>query len=129
MIKIELEPQRYKDIPGVAEKNYVSKTVLRMYCKHAGHDCRLQISYTAPDGLSRREYQGPILPGPYASTFPLGVVIDNHGGSGAESRKLREAGLEFDVAEGDEFELDGMRWTIRDDVRLGYPRLYPIDVV
>ena len=68
-----------------------------------------------------------ILPGPYAATFPLAVVIDNYGGTGAEAKRNREAGLEFDVVEGDLIELDGMTWVIRDDVWLNYPHLYPVD--
>ena len=127
MIKIELEPQRYKDIPGVAEKHTVSTTVLSMYSKHAGHVCRMKVSYIGKDGCGRREYMGEILPGPYAAMVPLGTVIDNHGGSGAESRRLRDAGLEYDVEDGDRVEIDGLVYEIRDDKWLHYPQFYLVE--
>lgn len=124
--EIVLDAPRDRDLPGISEKNRVSATVLRMHCKHSGHVSRLMVSYTPADGLSRREFQGPILPGPYASTFPLASVIDNFGGTAKESADMTAAEMEYEVTEGDEFLMDGIRWVIRDDVWLHYPRLYPV---
>ena len=124
---IILEAPGYKDIPGYLEKTTVSKTVLRMKTRNGGN-VRLMISYCPADGMCRREYQGPILPGPYAATFPLGVMIDSAGTQAREMRENEEAGLEYEVQEGDILEMDGMLWEIRDDVRNDYPRLYPVGI-
>lgn len=123
-IALQWESRQERDIPGVLEGHKVSETVLVMKTKHnAGRSTRLKVSFIAPGGCGRRETGGPILPGPYAATFPLGVVIDNYGGTGAESRSLRERGLEFDVEAGDTVIIDGETYTIYDDVPLGYPQL------
>ena len=128
-VSIVWADRRMPDYPGISEGFKSSKTILRMHCKHAGHACRLTVCFIPADGLGRRETGGPILPGPYASTFANAVVIDNYGGTGAESRSLREQGLEFDVEEGDIVLLDGEEYVIRDDVWLEYPHLYPVKPV
>lgn len=124
---IVLEAPRYADIPGVNEKTTVSKTVLRMKTRHGGN-VRLMISYCPADGMCRREYQGPILPGPYAATFPLGTCIDTHRTQAREMKSNEEAGLEYEVQDGDILEMDGVLWQIRDDRALNYPHLYPLEV-
>lgn len=126
MKQIVLEPQRYEDIPGVSEKVQCSATVLRMHTRHGG-DVRLKVSYTPEDGISRREYQGPCVAGPFAATFPLGVVIDDRGSQRLEMQANEAVGLEFAVVEGDVVEMDGRLWEIRDDVFLAYPRLYLLE--
>ena len=128
-ISIVWNDRQQPDYPGVSEGFKSSKTILRMYCKHAGHACRLTVCFIPADGIGRRENGGPVLPGPYASTFANATVIDNFGGTGAESRSLREQGLEFDVEEGDIVLLDGEEYVIRDDVWLEYPHLYPVKPV
>jgi len=128
-ISIVWNDRQQPDYPGISEGFKSSKTILRMYCKHAGHACRLTVCFIPADGLGRRETGGPVLPGPYASTFANATVIDNFGGTGAESRSLREQGLEFDVEEGDVILLDGEEFIIRDDVWLHYPHLYPVKPV
>ena len=124
--RIVLDTPRYADIPGINEKTTVSKTVLRMKTRHGGK-VRLMISYGPADGMCRREYQGPILPGPYAATFPLGVMLDTAGTQAREMKANEEAGLEYEVEDGDILEMDGMLWQIRDDRALNYPHLYPLE--
>lgn len=69
-----------------------------------------------PRGSEARKVQdGPMVRGPWAYVYGLGVVMDNHGGTGAErARKLAE-GTEHDVAEGDLLEIDGVTYQIRID--------------
>ena len=100
-----------RDIPGVSEGTRVSNTVLR-FAKGRSYS-RNKISWTPADGCSRREFQGPILPGPYAAPFGLATVIDNYGGTGAEIRRNEAAGLEHLVEEGDLVRIDGYTHTVR----------------
>lgn len=94
-----------RDIPGVCEGTRVSATVLRFATGRSYS--RVMISWTPADGLSRRVFQGPILPGPYAAPFELATVIDNDGGTGAEIRRNEAAGLEHLVETGDLVRIDG----------------------
>lgn len=45
-------------------------------------------------GTGRIEFGGPLVPGPVAYSFGLCVVIDNHGGTGAESERMQAEGRE-----------------------------------
>jgi hypothetical protein len=99
-----------RDIPGVCEGTRVSATVLRFTTRRSFS--RVMISWTPADGLSRREFQGPILPGPYAAPFELSTVIDNDGGTGAEIRRNEAAGLEHLVEDGDLVRIDGYIHTV-----------------
>lgn len=125
--KIEVVPSSLGDLPGVSERIMTSTTVLRMKTRQGGY-CRLRVVYTPEDGLSRRTYQGPVLPGPYATTYAMAFVIDRWGTQAREMRANEAAGLEFDVQEGDVVQMDGRLWEIRDDKFLDYPRLYPLEV-
>jgi hypothetical protein len=114
------QPTPETDVPGVSEKVRTGLTDLRVQTKHGGM-CRLRIVYTPADGVSRRQTNGPCLSGPYASTFPLPVVID----TGLAAEKDAEA-LIWDAVVGDRFWMDGLVWELRDDVPLEYPRLVPV---
>jgi len=57
-------------------------------------------------GLGRKVFGGELEFGPYAATYGLCVMLDNHGGSGAESRSLQEASLEHVLDFGDVIEID-----------------------
>ena len=100
-----------RDIPGVCEGTRVSATVLRFATSRSFS--RNMISWTPADGCSRRVYQGPVLPGPYAAPFELATVIDNDGGTGAEIRRNEAAGLEHLVETGDLVRIDGYLHFIR----------------
>ena len=124
--QIVVRPTNYEDIPGVSERVMTSVTVLRMRT-HQGGYCRLRVVYTPGGGLSVREYQGPALPGPYATTYAMATMIDTRGTQAREMRENEDAGLEFDVVEGERLEMDGRLWEIRDDRWLNYPTLYPVE--
>ena len=100
-----------RDIPGICEGTRVSDTVLRFTTGRSYS--RNKISWTPADGCSRREFQGPILPGPYAAPFGLATVIDNYGGTGAEIRRNEAASLEYLVEAGDQVRIDGYLYTVR----------------
>ena len=79
--------------------------------------------FAVPRGESGRQVDGgPLVPGPWAGLFQLAGVIDNHGGSAAESARDRAAGLEHPVAAGDVVVIDGCSYTVRVD-RCGYASL------
>jgi hypothetical protein len=66
-----------------------------------------------PRGQSARQVDGgPLVPGPWAYLFQLASVIDNYGGSGAESARERAAGLQHDAKPGDVVRIDGNEYTI-----------------
>jgi hypothetical protein len=101
--RIPVRPSRY-DEPG----RFGTGCVLRV----RGH--RYSFSFVSPEGTCRRVYEGPILPGPYAYAVALPVIIaaNPEHGSGAESRRLREAGAEVDAEIGDLVELGGYTFRI-----------------
>ena len=113
IIEIVLADRRPGDpnILGVSEGTRVSETVLRFATGRS--TSRNKISWTPADGRSRREFQGPVLPGPYAAPFGLATVIDNYGGTGAEIRRSEAAGLEYLVEAGDRVRIDGYLYTVR----------------
>jgi hypothetical protein len=104
-------------------KQFDVDQVLSVHSKHAGRTVRLRMKYVTPDGEVRLEYQGPMVPGPLAFTYPVPVVIDNYGGSGAERARNKDAGLEHDVEIGQLFTLDGRTYRLTEDVPLHYPTL------
>ncbi len=65
-------------------------------------------------GQEARKYMnGPLIPGPWAYTFGLSTILDNHGGSGRESTDALAAGTEHMVDDGDLLEIDGHTYRIR----------------
>lgn len=106
----------------VAHVTTLTKTnVIRVNSRYARGPIRLGIGFVGRHEVGRQIYQGPLVPGPWAYTFPMAVFIDNHGGSAAERRKNIEAGLEYDVEIGDMFEIDDVVYQLTDDD----PRAYP----
>lgn len=125
---VTLEPTERYRVEGVCEGFYVSETVITMDTRYGGSRTRMRVCYFTPDGKGRREHQGPILPGPFASMTPLPVVIDNAGGSGAERARLQAAGLEHDVTVGDRLLIDGVEYEISDPYPArDYPTLTPVE--
>lgn len=78
---------------------------------------RFGLGFVGPDGECRREYQGPILSGPYAFAYGLAVVLaaNPEHGTGAEMRRAREAGLVIDAQLGDVLVFRGHRFLIERD--------------
>lgn len=61
-----------------------------------------------PEGREgRREFGGPMVPGPWAAAFGLAGVIDNYGGTGAEIAREKAEGRYFAVEPGDRLLLPG----------------------
>jgi len=76
-----------------------------------------------PRGASGRQVDGgPLVPGPWAYVYELAGVIDNHGGTGAESACMRAAGTEHDLVRGDVIRFDDREYKITVDTR-GYVQL------
>lgn len=65
------------------------------------------VGYVAEGESGVQVHGGPMVPGPWAYGFPLCHVLDNHGGTGAEQQRLREAGLLLELEGGELVEIDG----------------------
>lgn len=76
---------------------------------------RHKIGYIGPRGVGRRVDQGPILPGPFAYAFGLGVAITANPAhsTAAESQRLRKTGLEHTVHDGDLVVFPGVAFRVR----------------
>lgn len=116
---LTLTPSRYAD--DVDRHN--SPNVIAVKSRYARGVVRLAVGFVGPLGSARQEQGGPLVPGPWAYTFPLSTVIDNNGGSGAEARRNREAGIEWTAEIGDLFEIDGDVYRLTDDRPHHYPAL------
>lgn len=73
---------------------------------HRNRTFRHKVGWVARGESGRKVCHGPMVPGPWAYAYGLCTVIDNSGGTGAESARLREAGMEFDVDVGTLLEID-----------------------
>jgi hypothetical protein len=76
---------------------------------------RFGICYVGPDQLCRREFGGPMEPGPYAGAFGLCTVIcsNTYYNTGAETARAEAAGTHHTIEEGDELEIGGNVFRIR----------------
>ncbi len=72
---------------------------------------RFKLGYFDPQGECRREFEGPILPGPYAFLVALSVIIDC-GLSAEQIAAGQLAGTEFEVNEGDVLDFDGIKFEL-----------------
>lgn len=63
---------------------------------------RFKVIFFGPEHEGRQVFQGPMVPGPWASPVGLCTVIDNFGGTAAEAAAGRAAGTEHPAAEGDD---------------------------
>lgn len=68
---------------------------------------RHRVGHIAEGCSGRKETGGPLVPGPWAYTFELCSVIDNHGGSAAETTEARAAGTVLDISDGDLISVEG----------------------
>lgn len=104
-ITVKLTPSRYTEDGA---DSWTAETRITVN----GTLTRFGLGYVGPRGVCRREYQGPILAGPYAYAYGLAAVIDYHGGTGAERARNIDAGLEFDLNVGDFLEFNGEEFRI-----------------
>ncbi len=104
---------------------YISPNVIRTYSRYVHVPIRLHIGYVSPEGKSRRVDFGPELPGPYAYTYPATICITENPemSTAAESRRNRDADLEWDAEHGDLFRIDGRIYRLTDDRLMDYPTL------
>lgn len=87
--------------------------VLTVQLRRTGPAHRFGLGFVGPDGSSRREYGGPILPGPYAYAYGLPVVIAANGrGTGSEMAAARAANLVVDANLGDVLTIRGHQFRI-----------------
>lgn len=116
-----LEPSRYGEPDTWSTRD---GWVLDIVTRPGRLPGRFAFGFVGPDGSCRREYQGPVLPGPYAYGFGLAVAItaDPEMSTGAERRRNRAAGTEIDAKIGDEVVFRGFRFRIEsapnDNVKL-----------
>jgi len=69
-----------------------------------------------PAGQSDRQAaNGPLVDGPWAYAYGAAVVLNNQGGSGAESERKLAEGTEHLVALGDHVIIDGIEYKIEED--------------
>lgn len=121
---IPVQPSRYDD--GLL----VSDVVLKMaHCRYLGHGVRLGIGYVPPTAAARRTTGGELVPGPWVYTYPLASIIDNYGGTAAESARKLAEGTEYEAKVGDLFEVDGRVYELTDTKRFGYPELTLLEEV
>lgn len=94
---ITLDPSPYG-----AERPWASQHVLNVSgARKRDRNGRFGLGFVAPGQEARKVFQGPLEPGPWAYTFQHCTVIDNFGGTAAESRTLKACGLEHDVKVGE----------------------------
>lgn len=75
-------------------------------------------------GKQRVIHAGPFVQGPQAYMNENCGVMDQNGGTGRINREAKEAGLLFEVKQGDALKIDGVVYEISVD-RYGYPTLSP----
>jgi len=80
---------------------------------YRGYFKRFAVGVVVKGAEGRRDFGGPMVPGPWAYAFGLCTVIDNHGGTGAEAERNRAANTEHTINDGDLLELDGNVYKIR----------------
>lgn len=120
-------PTRYENEAG---EKLDSSNVLRVYSKFARDIVRMKIGYITAQGSARKVQDGPLVPGPWAYTYPLSSAItaDPRHSTAAESERLTSAGVEWQVKVGDLFVMDGHLWQLTEDrPHSDYPQLTLID--
>lgn len=108
---IEIPVEHKNPAPGsmmfdLDNGHWSTKHVLNVHGKRHGLG-----GWTAA-GTGRLICGGPLVSGPVAYSFGLCVVIDNYGGTGAESERMRAAGTEHVAEFGDVVRLDGSSYRI-----------------
>lgn len=76
-------------------------TIAVVDARRRAFPARFGVGYVPAGKSGRKEQGGPLVPGPWAFTYGLAVVLDTNGGSGRERERGIAAGVEHDVSDGD----------------------------
>lgn len=117
MVKsITLDASRYKS--DVDQWVMPDNLALVTYSRYGRATLRFAVGFVGPDGMARREYEGPKLPGPWAYMFPLATVISAH-------PQPRESVVEVATGEVVDLVAGGrtFRFVVTDERRMHYPDL------
>lgn len=116
-----LVPSRYNEKDSWTSKDAMDRSApgdwieYRVYSRYTRRTERFSLLYVGPEGECRREFQGPVLPGPYAAMIPQATVIS----ASPQARPDQTVELE----EGDMVVLNGQPMMLIDDRALDYPQL------
>jgi hypothetical protein len=91
--------------------------VIRVAGARATSGGRYRVGGVPRGSSGRRVDGGPLVEGPWAYVYELAGVIDNHGGTGAESARMRAEGTEHDLVPGDVIRFDDREYKIALDAR------------
>lgn len=121
----EVVPSRYADqIHTWVTPDFTDDvTKIRLYSRHQRSVCTWSVLFVGPGGSCRREFEGEILPGPYAALIPEATCIS--------ATRLPGDRAETDLlAEGDIVAIRGLAFRIDDSRgRFGQnPQLVPLTV-
>ena len=97
-------------IPFFPARDGEIKTYHTLQLKNTRH--RFGIGCVQRGEEARREFQGPMVPGPWAYTYGLCTVIDNYGGTGRESAEKLAEGTEHIVEDGNLLEIDDVVYEV-----------------
>lgn len=75
----------------------------------------------------RKVMHGELIPGPWAYTYGLATVLDNHGGTGAEMRRLAAEDKVHHVEDGTRLHIDGVLYRV-EVVRHDYITLHEVEI-
>lgn len=121
----EVVPSRYADqIDTWVTADFTDDvTKIRMYGRHQRSVCTWSLLFVGPEGSCRREFEGEILPGPYAALIPESTCI-------SATRLPGDRAETVELAEGDLIVIRGVAFRIDDSRgRFGYdPKLVPLTV-
>lgn len=91
---------------------------------------RYGIAYVPPGASGRQVNQGPLVPGPWACTFELGVTLaaDRSQSTGAVRRRQLAEGIEHDVTGGEQVLIDGHTFEVEVVKVFGRPQINLVGV-
>jgi hypothetical protein len=92
---------------------------LEAYSKYTRGTLRLGVAFVPEGASARQRHGGPLVPGPWAYTYPLSYLI---------ARQPARAAKVITAAAGDLLRIDGHVYRLTDDNRMDYPRLHPVDL-
>lgn len=70
------------------------------------------LGFVPPGQAARKEYQGPLVDGPWAYGFANATVMDNFGGTAAILFRAEQQGRLFRTKFGDTIEIDGRQFRV-----------------